>query len=114
MCGQPGDNTRPYARLPPSCVGMGVWMTSQLKVSLIRKLHGSLMCSAHDFDMLFMGVCTTEHWQTSGRLVQELNVCTVYVPHIHESVLQVELKLIVGGTEASRNKYTCELGFCWI
>ena len=25
-----------------------------------------------------MGVCTTRHWQTSGRLVQELNNCTVY------------------------------------
>ena len=23
-----------------------------------------------------MGVCTTKHWQTSGRLVQGLNVCT--------------------------------------
>ena len=29
------------------------------------------------FDMLSMGVCTTRHWHTSGRLVQELNVCTV-------------------------------------
>ena len=29
------------------------------------------------FDMLFMGVCTTRHWRTSGRLAQELNVCTV-------------------------------------
>ena len=29
------------------------------------------------FDMLSMGVCTTRHCQTSGRLVQELNVCTV-------------------------------------
>ena len=27
--------------------------------------------------MLSMGVCTTRQWQTSGRLVQELNVCTV-------------------------------------
>ena len=24
-----------------------------------------------------MGVCTTRHWQSPGRLVQELNVCTV-------------------------------------
>ena len=24
-----------------------------------------------------MGVCTTSYWKTSGRLVQELNVCTV-------------------------------------
>ena len=28
-------------------------------------------------DMLSMGVCKTRHWQTSVRLVQELNVCTV-------------------------------------
>ena len=28
-------------------------------------------------DMLSMGVCTTRHCQTSGRLSQELNVCTV-------------------------------------
>ena len=28
-------------------------------------------------NMLSLGVCTTRHWQTSGRLVQELNVCTV-------------------------------------
>ena len=31
-------------------------------------------------DMLFMGVCTSGHWQTSGRLVQELNVYTVVEP----------------------------------
>ena len=29
------------------------------------------------FDMLSLGVCTTRHWQTSGHLLQELNVCTV-------------------------------------
>ena len=29
-------------------------------------------------DMLSMGVCTTSHWQMSGWLVQELNVCTVH------------------------------------
>ena len=28
-------------------------------------------------DMLFVDVYTTRQWQTSGRLVQELNVCTV-------------------------------------
>ena len=27
--------------------------------------------------MLSMGVCTTGHWETTGRLVQELNICTV-------------------------------------
>ena len=29
------------------------------------------------FDMLSMGVSPNRHWQTSGRLLQELNVCTV-------------------------------------
>ena len=53
-------------------------LTSQLNVALIRKLRGSLVCLAYFFDMLSMDVCTTRHWQTSGRLVQELNVCTVY------------------------------------
>ena len=52
-------------------------MTSQLNVTLNRKLRGSLVCLAHVFDMLIMGICTARHWQTSGRLVQELNVCTV-------------------------------------
>ena len=28
-------------------------------------------------DLLSMGVCTTWNWQTSSRLVQKLNVCTV-------------------------------------
>ena len=28
-------------------------------------------------DMLSMNVCATRHWHTSGRLVQELNVCIV-------------------------------------
>ena len=29
------------------------------------------------FEMLAMSVCTTRLWQTTGRLVQEWNVCTV-------------------------------------
>ena len=40
-------------------------LTSQLKVALIRKLS--------------VGICTTRHRQTSGRLVQELNVNTVHL-----------------------------------
>ena len=31
--------------------------------------------------ILSMGVCTTRHWQTTGRLVQDLNVCTVGKNH---------------------------------
>ena len=29
------------------------------------------------FDMLSTDICTTRHWKTSGRLMQELNVCNV-------------------------------------
>ena len=31
--------------------------------------------------MTSMGVCTTRHWQTTGRLVQGLNICTVFSHH---------------------------------
>ena len=36
------------------------------------------------FDMLSMGFFTTRHYQTSGRLVQELDVCTVLVMKYEE------------------------------
>ena len=38
-------------------------------------------------DVLSIVVCTTRHWQTSGRLVQELNVCTV---HVHSSIRVIQ------------------------
>ena len=50
-----------------------------MNVALIRKLRGALMCLAYIFDILSWGVCKTRHSQTSGRLVQELNACTVHV-----------------------------------
>ena len=41
------------------------------------------MCLVYSFDMLSMGDCTTSrHWPTSGRLVQELNDCTVLVAYM--------------------------------
>ena len=52
-------------------------MISQLNVVSNRKLPGPLVCLAYFIDVLSMDVCTTRHWQTSGRLVQELNDCTV-------------------------------------
>ena len=42
------------------------------------KLRGSLVCLAYLFLTLDMGVCTTKHSQTSGRLMQEIIVVTVY------------------------------------
>ena len=56
------------------------WMhgwTAQLNVALIWKLCGPLMCLGYFFNISSMGVCATSHCQTSDRLVQELNVCTV-------------------------------------
>ena len=56
---------------------MDALITSQLNVALILKLRGSSMSLAYIIDMLSKEVCTTKHWQMSGRLVQELNDCTV-------------------------------------
>ena len=74
---QSGHNTRPDTQLQPSFLGMDAWMTSQMNGTLARKLRGSLVFLACIFDVFAMGVFTTRHWMTSGRLVQELNVYTV-------------------------------------
>ena len=76
MPGQPVNNTRPYIRFSPSFLGMFARMTSQLNVALIRKLPGPSIYLAYFFDMLSAGVGTTRYLQTSGRLVQEFNICT--------------------------------------
>ena len=47
------------------------------------KRRGWLMSLDYFFDILSMGVCTTRHWQTSGRLVQKTKVSTVDVPPLH-------------------------------
>ena len=36
-----------------------------------------------------MGVCTTRQWQTSGRLVQELNVSTVLISSLENTVYPI-------------------------
>ena len=77
MLGHPGHNTRPKFWLAPSSPGVAAWMTSQLNEAFVRKPRGPMMCLAYSFDMLPIGVCTTMHCHTSGRLVQEFNVCTV-------------------------------------
>ena len=64
-------------RLPSNFLGMDAWITLQLKVALSRKLRGSSKCFAYICDIISMGVSTTRHGQTSGLLVQELNVRTV-------------------------------------
>ena len=70
-----GHRTRPHTRLP---LISRAWMRPQdyHNRTLIRPLRGVI--DVHGFfNMLSIGVCTTRHWQMSGRLVQELNACTV-------------------------------------
>ena len=76
-------------------LGVVALTTPQLNVAFICKLRVSLMCFAYYFDMLSMGVCTTSHWQTSGRLVQELNVCTVLAGNFGE-IFQASGKSMIG------------------
>ena len=74
MPGQPGHNTIAHARLTSSFQGMDAWMFSEpsdLQATWVIGVLGLF------FDMLSLGASTTRHWQTSGRLVQELDVCTV-------------------------------------
>ena len=60
-----------------------VTFISALTSFSIRKLRGPSLSWTHVIDMLPMGVYTTRHCQTSGRLVQELNVCTVAIYTLH-------------------------------
>ena len=73
---------RIHDRTPDCHLISWAWMHGlplQLTVALSRKLRGSSMCFAYICDIISMSVSTTRHGQTSGRLVQELNVRTVYV-----------------------------------
>ena len=60
-------------------------------------------------DMLSMGFYTTRHWQKSGRLVQELDVCTVYYPFCSKTfALQIKVfpnlpEITPTGLDGNRN-----------
>ena len=71
MRGKPRHDTRLIARLPPSFEGMDAF-TNECSFD-----SQDTWILTYSFDMLTMGACTTRYWQMSGRLVQELNVCTV-------------------------------------
>ena len=73
MPGQQGHNTRLEAQLPPSFLGMNDHTTERSFGSQAMWFIDVLRF----FYMLSVGFCTTSQWQTSGRLVQELNVCTL-------------------------------------
>ena len=71
-----GHNTRPQP-IDSQLSGHGCMDELITERTLICKLHGSIMRLTHLSDMLAMSVCATRHCQAPGRLVQELNVCTV-------------------------------------
>ena len=48
-----------------------------MTLQLNRKASWATGVLGISFDMLSMRVCTTRQWQTSSRLVQELNQCTI-------------------------------------
>ena len=68
-----GHNTRPHARLMrPTFLGMDATKRSfDLQATWVVDVFYLF------FDMSPIGVCTIEHWHVSGRLVHELNACTV-------------------------------------
>ena len=85
-------------------------MTFQLNVALIRKLGGPLKCLAIFFDTLSMGDCAIRHWQTSGRLMQELNACTVYYANVLVLILkQAYLHTYISIDVVILHKMTCNI-----
>ena len=79
MHGQRGHKARLHAQFP-SFQGMEAWITSQLNVAnLISKLVTWVIdVLGLPFDIVSMGLYTARYWQTSGRLVQELDVGTAF------------------------------------
>ena len=75
MRGQPSHNTQLHARLPLSFHECMDYLTTEHSFDSQDTWVIDVLGL---FDMLSMCVYTTRHWQTSGRLVQALNVCTVY------------------------------------
>ena len=59
-------------------------------------------------DELAMTVCTTRHWRTSGRLVQELNVCTVGT-HFAAEVIWNRLSCPMADQSAKAENWTSNL-----
>ena len=73
----PGNSVIKHDCMPDCHTVSWTWMTSQMNVALVLKLRGPLMCLSF-FWLVIHCSFTTRHLQTSGRLMQELNVCTVH------------------------------------
>ena len=77
MRGHTGHNTRPQSDCDPVS---WAWMRPYVPdLTTERSFHWQATLVIDVLDMMSMGVCTTRHWQTSGRLVRELNAATVAV-----------------------------------
>ena len=74
VCGQRRHNTQLHAQKPLGFLGMDVLTTEHIlicKATWVIDVFGLFLY------MLAMGVCTTKHWKTPSRLVQEVNLGTV-------------------------------------
>ena len=80
MPGQPGHYARPHPRLQSRFLGKDARVTST-EHSFDWQASWIIVVLGLFYDMSSMNVCTIRHWQTSSRLVQELNVCTVFIVH---------------------------------
>ena len=77
MRGQPRHYRWPDAQLLPQFPGHGCMDDLTTERSFDLQATWVIDVLGKFFDMLSMGFCTTRRCQTSGRLVQELSVCTV-------------------------------------
>ena len=77
MCGQPEHYTQSHALLQTQFPGHGFKNDRKTERNVDSQATWVVYVLGLFFDMLSMGVFPTSHWQISGRLVQELNVCTV-------------------------------------
>ena len=80
----PWHDTRPHVRFPPSLLGMDDLITERSfdsQASLVIRVLSL-------FFTLFSDVYQTKYWLWSGRLVQELNVCTIKTHLITDFILR--------------------------
>ena len=80
-----------HARLFATHLGMDARMNSQLNVAFIHKLRGLLMCLASFLTCYPWVFVQPGTGQMSGRLVQELTVCTVCLHFPLGSVVSSEI-----------------------
>ena len=82
---QPRHNTQLHGLLPPF---PGHGCINDLKIERSFELQATYVTDVIRlfFDMLYNGVCTTKHRETSSQLVQEFNVCTVWLPQFKTGI----------------------------